>query len=140
MTGTESQQRVVIGVRTGRGAPLLWCDPLSLDPQPGQHVHIATEDGEQLARVAIGLTEVSPDVPVAAVTVLGLTDDESAAALAASLPTVEAVESPAHHLHASVAHDRIASFISRLLAVRREGREPLPDLGDALGSEDPDAS
>jgi hypothetical protein len=34
-----------------------------------------------------------------------------------------------------VAHDRIATISNQLLAIRREDRQPLPDLGNVLGGD-----
>ena len=135
----EPQKREAIGVRAGRSGPVVWCDPSGFEVQPGQQVRITTEHGERVARVAVGLTSVPPDVQVAAVRILGLADDESMEDDSESPPIVEAVESPPHHLQSPIAHNRIATLINRLLPIRREDRKPLPDLGNALGSSDSDA-
>ncbi len=135
----EPQKRAAIGVRTGRSGPVLWCDPSGLEVHPGQHVRIATERGEQIAHVAVGLTAVPSDVPVATVRILGLAVDELTEESIASPTTVDAVESPPHHLQSPIAHDRIATLINRLLAIRREDDSALADLSDALGNSDSDA-
>ena len=131
-------RRRLIGIRSACGEPVLWCDPEGAHVVPGQHVRIVAEEGEGVARVVVAPTVVESDVPVAAVRILHRADDEITVSKDKSPTTVGAVESPSHHLKSPVAHDRIATISNRLLAIRREDRQPLQDLGNVLGDEDAD--
>ena len=140
MTGdSPTSVRYVVGLRLRRNGPLLWLDPGDLEPQVGQRLVIATEEGERTARVAVGPTPAPPGVTVSAVRVLGpaASPDDTAGA------HVEAVEPPARHAASPVGTTRVARFINRLLDVRRRhpnASPPLVDLGQAFPDDDSEDS
>ena len=135
MTAGESPRRRVVGIRRASGEPVLWCDSEGAHVVPGQHVRVVGEDGEGVARVVVAPTAVEADVPVTAVRIIPCADDEVTTSKDKSPETVGAVKSPSFHLKSPVAHDRIATISNQLLAIRREGRQPLPDLGNVLGGD-----
>ena len=124
MTAGESPRRRVVGIRRASGAPVLWCDSEGAHVVPGHHV-----------RVVVAPTAVEADVPVAAFRIIPCADDEVTTSKDKSPETVGAVKSPSFHLKSPVAHDRIATISNQLLAIRREARQPLPDLGNVLGGD-----
>ena len=140
--GPSTPVRHVIGIRLRHNGPLLWLDPGELQPEAGQRVVIAAEDGERTARVAVGPTAAPPGAPISALRVLrpaeaaNAPDDLVAA-------RVDAVDPPPRHAPPPVSTRRMARFVNRLLAVRRRPANASPtlvDLGQAFPDDDAENS
>ena len=144
MTGdSDASVRYVIGVRTRRNGPVMWCDPGELEPQLAQRLVIETERGERVARVAVGLTAVPSGVPVSPLRVVRLAEGTSESTADVSDPRIGAAEHRRRHAPPPVSPTRIARFINRLLAVRQchpGATPPLADLGQAFPGDEPDDS
>ena len=144
MTGdSDASVRYLIGVRTRRNGPVMWCDPGELKPQLAQRLVIETECGERVARVAVGLTALPPGVPISPLRVVRLAEGASESTADVSDPRIRAAEHSRRHAPPPVSPTRIARFINRLLAVRQRhpgATPPLTDLGQAFPGDEPDDS
>jgi len=137
--GSAAPVRYVVGLRLRRNGPLRWLDPGDLELEVGQRLVMATKDGEQTARVAVGPTAAPPGVSVVTWRVLGPADSAEDTAGA----RVDAVQPPARHAPPSVSTTRVARLINRLLGVRRRhpGASPtLVDIGKAFPDDDSEES